>query len=55
MLQTVRLWQGSDDGNYNCRHILRDHTAEVSESKVTILLTIIFIVVSITLLPIYHA
>ncbi|XP_057453299.1 uncharacterized protein LOC130745171 [Lotus japonicus] len=20
------LWQGSDDGNYNCRHILRDHT-----------------------------
>ncbi|KAE9592361.1 hypothetical protein Lal_00028351 [Lupinus albus] len=27
--KTVRLWQGSDDGNYNCRHILRDHTAEV--------------------------
>ncbi|KAK7259319.1 hypothetical protein RIF29_24923 [Crotalaria pallida] len=24
----VRLWQGSDDGSYNCRHILRDHTAE---------------------------
>ncbi|RDX83546.1 Pre-mRNA-processing factor 19, partial [Mucuna pruriens] len=27
--KTVRLWQGSDDGNYNCRHILKDHTAEV--------------------------
>ncbi|KAF1898040.1 hypothetical protein Lal_00032804 [Lupinus albus] len=27
--KTVRLWQSSDDGNYNCRHILRDHTAEV--------------------------
>ncbi|KAK7289674.1 hypothetical protein RIF29_03498 [Crotalaria pallida] len=27
--KTVRLWQGSDDGSYNCRHILRDHTAEV--------------------------
>ncbi|KAG5004038.1 hypothetical protein JHK86_028177 [Glycine max] len=26
--KTVRLWQGSDDGNYNCRHILKDHTAE---------------------------
>ncbi|XP_027363333.1 pre-mRNA-processing factor 19 homolog 2-like isoform X1 [Abrus precatorius] len=27
--KTVRLWQGSDDGNYNCKHILKDHTAEV--------------------------
>ncbi|XP_047168277.1 pre-mRNA-processing factor 19 [Vigna umbellata] len=27
--KTVRLWQGSDDGNYSCRHILKDHTAEV--------------------------
>ncbi|MED6136728.1 hypothetical protein PIB30_058491 [Stylosanthes scabra] len=27
--KTVRVWQGSDDGNYNCKHILRDHTAEV--------------------------
>ena len=28
-LQTVRVWQGSDNENYNCRHILKDHTAEV--------------------------
>ncbi|KAJ7979796.1 pre-mRNA-processing factor 19-like [Quillaja saponaria] len=27
--KTVRLWQGSEDGSYNCRHILKDHTAEV--------------------------
>ncbi|KAG7996612.1 hypothetical protein I3843_01G169500 [Carya illinoinensis] len=27
--KTVRVWQESDDGNYNCRHILKDHTAEV--------------------------
>ncbi|XP_041001982.1 pre-mRNA-processing factor 19-like [Juglans microcarpa x Juglans regia] len=27
--KTVRLWQESDDGNHNCRHILKDHTAEV--------------------------
>ncbi|KAG5049238.1 hypothetical protein JHK85_010341 [Glycine max] len=26
----VCLWQGSDDGNYNCRHILKDHSAERS-------------------------
>ncbi|TQD86864.1 hypothetical protein C1H46_027565 [Malus baccata] len=26
--KTVRIWQGTDDGNYNCRHILKDHTAE---------------------------
>ncbi|KAI3868846.1 hypothetical protein MKW92_030223, partial [Papaver armeniacum] len=26
---TVRVWQGSEDGNYNCRHVLKDHTAEV--------------------------
>ncbi|KAB5537697.1 hypothetical protein DKX38_015230 [Salix brachista] len=28
-LYTVRVWQGSEDGNYDCRHILKDHTAEV--------------------------
>lgn len=27
--KTVRIWQGSDDGNYNCNHVLKDHTAEV--------------------------
>ncbi|OVA02324.1 WD40 repeat [Macleaya cordata] len=27
--KTVRVWQGSEDGNYNCRHILKDHSAEV--------------------------
>ncbi|XP_031268543.1 pre-mRNA-processing factor 19 homolog 1-like [Pistacia vera] len=27
--KTVRLWQGSEDGNYDCRHIMKDHTAEV--------------------------
>lgn len=27
--KTVRVWQGTDDGNFNCRHILKDHTAEV--------------------------
>ncbi|PON38165.1 WD repeat containing protein [Parasponia andersonii] len=27
--KTVRIWQGSDDGNYNCNHILNDHNAEV--------------------------
>lgn len=27
--KTVRVWQGSEDGEYNCRHILKDHTAEV--------------------------
>ncbi|XP_050372050.1 pre-mRNA-processing factor 19-like [Argentina anserina] len=27
--KTVRIWQGSDDGNYNCNHTLRDHAAEV--------------------------
>uniref|UniRef100_A0A0D9WDX6 Pre-mRNA-processing factor 19 n=1 Tax=Leersia perrieri TaxID=77586 RepID=A0A0D9WDX6_9ORYZ len=26
---TVRVWQGSEDGNYRCIHILKDHTAEV--------------------------
>ncbi|KAB5545143.1 hypothetical protein DKX38_013255 [Salix brachista] len=29
MIKTVRVWQGSEDGNYDCRHILKDHTAEV--------------------------
>ncbi|KAK2967907.1 hypothetical protein RJ640_010517 [Escallonia rubra] len=27
--KTVRVWQASEDGNYNCRNILKDHTAEV--------------------------
>ncbi|KAL8104851.1 hypothetical protein AgCh_028862 [Apium graveolens] len=27
--KTVRIWQGSESGNYDCRHILKDHTAEV--------------------------
>ncbi|GAB4843070.1 E3 ubiquitin-protein ligase prp19 [Ancistrocladus abbreviatus] len=27
--KTVRLWQGSENGNYECRHVLKDHTAEV--------------------------
>lgn len=30
MLQTVRIWQGSEDGNYNCNYTLKDHTAEVN-------------------------
>lgn len=27
--KTVRMWQGSENGNYDCRHVLKDHTAEV--------------------------
>ncbi|KAF8392137.1 hypothetical protein HHK36_022479 [Tetracentron sinense] len=27
--KTVRVWQGSENGDYNCRHILKDHAAEV--------------------------
>ncbi|XP_019180544.1 PREDICTED: pre-mRNA-processing factor 19 [Ipomoea nil] len=27
--KTVRVWQGSEDGSYACRHVLKDHTAEV--------------------------
>ncbi|KAM0949366.1 putative transcription factor WD40-like family [Dioscorea sansibarensis] len=27
--KTVRVWQGAEDGNYDCRHVLKDHTAEV--------------------------
>ncbi|KAK9287764.1 hypothetical protein L1049_016204 [Liquidambar formosana] len=27
--KTVRVWQGSENGDYDCRHILKDHTAEV--------------------------
>lgn len=30
VLQTVRLWQSSENGNYDCKHILKDHTAEVT-------------------------
>ncbi|THU55030.1 hypothetical protein C4D60_Mb11t02270 [Musa balbisiana] len=27
--KTVRVWQGTQDGSYDCQHVLRDHTAEV--------------------------
>jgi pre-mRNA-processing factor 19 len=27
--KTVRIWQGKEDGSYECKHILKDHTAEV--------------------------
>ncbi|KAF6988941.1 hypothetical protein CFC21_006358 [Triticum aestivum] len=27
--QTVRIWQGGEEGNYSCIHTLKDHTAEV--------------------------
>ncbi|KAK4405958.1 Pre-processing factor 19 [Sesamum angolense] len=27
--KTVRVWRGSEDGTYECRHVLKDHTAEV--------------------------
>ncbi|PKA55056.1 U-box domain-containing protein 72 [Apostasia shenzhenica] len=27
--KTVRVWQGTNDGNYNCSHILKDHAADV--------------------------
>ncbi|XAR48930.1 hypothetical protein NMG60_11031921 [Bertholletia excelsa] len=27
--KTVRLWQGSENENYDCTHVLKDHTAEV--------------------------
>ncbi|KZV34021.1 pre-mRNA-processing factor 19 [Dorcoceras hygrometricum] len=27
--KTVRVWQGSENRNYDCKHILKDHTAEV--------------------------
>jgi|UniRef100_A0ACD5TUC9 pre-mRNA-processing factor 19 len=27
--KTVRIWQGSKDGSYSCRHTLKDHGAEV--------------------------
>lgn len=27
--KTVRIWKGSEEGNYDCRHILKDHTTEV--------------------------
>ncbi|GLT76614.1 hypothetical protein SLA2020_482660 [Shorea laevis] len=27
--KTVRVWQESENGNYECRHILKDHTAGV--------------------------
>jgi len=37
-MQTVRVWQGGNDGNYNCRHVLKDHTAEViSVTKTTLM------------------
>jgi pre-mRNA-processing factor 19 len=27
--KTVRVWQGAENGSYDCKHILKDHTAEV--------------------------
>ncbi|KAG5573761.1 hypothetical protein H5410_063527 [Solanum commersonii] len=27
--KTVRVWQNSENGNYDCRHTLKDHSAEV--------------------------
>ncbi|PHU21193.1 Pre-mRNA-processing factor 19 -like protein 1 [Capsicum chinense] len=27
--KTVRVWQSSENENYDCRHVLKDHTAEV--------------------------
>ncbi|KAK6772902.1 hypothetical protein RDI58_028140 [Solanum bulbocastanum] len=27
--KTVRVWQNSENGNYDCRHTLKDHNAEV--------------------------
>lgn len=30
LFQTVRLWQASENGKYDCRHILKDHAAEVN-------------------------
>ncbi|KAH6770087.1 MOS4-associated complex 3A [Perilla frutescens var. hirtella] len=27
--KTVRVWRGSEGGDFDCRHILKDHTAEV--------------------------
>ncbi|TVU18463.1 hypothetical protein EJB05_34565 [Eragrostis curvula] len=27
--KTVCIWQGNQDGNYSCKHTLKDHTAEV--------------------------
>ncbi|THU69202.1 hypothetical protein C4D60_Mb08t11920 [Musa balbisiana] len=27
--KTVRVWQGTENGNYDCQHVMRDHTAEV--------------------------
>lgn len=27
--KTVRVWQADKDGNYDCKHVLKDHTAEV--------------------------
>ncbi|CAI9776970.1 unnamed protein product [Fraxinus pennsylvanica] len=28
--KTVRVWKGSESGNYDCRHILKDHTVQLS-------------------------
>ncbi|KAG0488444.1 hypothetical protein HPP92_007255, partial [Vanilla planifolia] len=27
--KTIRVWQGTEDGNYSCAHVLKDHTADV--------------------------
>ncbi|KAF7150492.1 hypothetical protein RHSIM_Rhsim02G0043500 [Rhododendron simsii] len=31
--KTVRLWQSSENGNYDCKHILKDHAAEVEDTS----------------------
>ncbi|OWM91573.1 hypothetical protein CDL15_Pgr012332 [Punica granatum] len=31
--KTVRIWQSSEEGNYACRQILKDHSAEVEDSS----------------------
>ncbi|KAK6138766.1 hypothetical protein DH2020_027494 [Rehmannia glutinosa] len=30
--KTVRLWRGSEGGSFECKHILKDHTAELANS-----------------------
>lgn len=38
-MQTVRVWQGSENGNYDCRHVLKDHTAEVNMMSTSVHIT----------------
>lgn len=44
ILQTVRVWQGSENGSYDCRHTLKDHNAEV----LTFLFSDVVIILSLT-------